>query len=219
MFLNSLPFVVLLLVPSGAWSQPSLHGGAMIHPSGQRAVIREFTRSVDRYMNMRWMLEAPLGPDTLCAHPEEAQRALTELANAPAERPPDLGLAGIGAPTRPFELHIRSQEPRMQDGPLPRAEVPDDLPDDGAVTRVLVQHSHVLDRRRGARLLASRAQERTPPRDQGVHHDAVDQGSIRVEGDPPREDGQDPLLVAILDILAGGVFNCMYCGTPFRLRK
>jgi hypothetical protein len=24
---------------------------------------------------------------------------------------------------------------------------------------------------------------------------------------------------AILDILAGGVFNCMYCGTPFRLRK
>jgi hypothetical protein len=81
MFLNSLPFVVLLLVPSGAWSQPPLHGGTMLHPSGQRAVIREFTRGVDRYMNMRWMLEAPLGPDTLCAQPEEGQRALTELAN------------------------------------------------------------------------------------------------------------------------------------------
>jgi hypothetical protein len=81
MFLNSLPFVVLLLVPSGAWNQP-LHGGTMLHPSGQRAVIREFTRGVDRYMNMRWMLEAPLGPDTLCADPEETERALTELANA-----------------------------------------------------------------------------------------------------------------------------------------
>ena len=82
MFLNGLPLVVLLLAPSGAWSQPPLHGGTMLHPSGQRAVIREFTRGVDRYMNMRWMLEAPLGPDTLCADPEETQRALTELANA-----------------------------------------------------------------------------------------------------------------------------------------
>jgi hypothetical protein len=54
----------------------------MLHPSGQRAVIKEFTRGVDRYMNMRWMLEAPLGPDTLCAEPGENQRALTELANA-----------------------------------------------------------------------------------------------------------------------------------------
>jgi hypothetical protein len=54
----------------------------MLHPSGQRAVIREFTRGVDRYMNMRWMLEAPLGPDALCADPEETQRARTELANA-----------------------------------------------------------------------------------------------------------------------------------------
>ena len=82
MYLNSLPFVVLLLVPSGAWSQPALLGGTMLHPSGQHAVVREFTRGVDRYMNMRWMLEAPLGPDTLCADPEETQRALTELANA-----------------------------------------------------------------------------------------------------------------------------------------
>jgi hypothetical protein len=82
MFLNSLPFVVLLLVPSGAWSQPPLYGGMMLHPSGPRAVIKEFTRGVDRYMNVRWMLGAPLGPDTLCADPEEAQRALTKLANA-----------------------------------------------------------------------------------------------------------------------------------------
>jgi hypothetical protein len=82
MFLNSLPFVVLLLVPSGGWSQPLLHGGTILHPSGQRAVIREFTRGVDRYMNMRWTLETPLGPDTLCADPEEIQRALTKLANA-----------------------------------------------------------------------------------------------------------------------------------------
>jgi hypothetical protein len=82
MFLNSLPFVVLLLVPSAAWSPPPPHGGTMIHPSGQRAVIREFTRGVDRYLNVRWMLEAPLGPDTLCADPEETQHVLTELANA-----------------------------------------------------------------------------------------------------------------------------------------
>ena len=82
MFLNGLPLVVLLLSPSGAWSQPPLHGGTMLHPSGRRAVIREFTRGVDRYMNMRWMLETPLRPDTLCADPEETQRALTELANA-----------------------------------------------------------------------------------------------------------------------------------------
>ena len=81
MFLNRLPFVALLLIPCGAWSQPSLHGSAMLHPSRQRAVIMEFTRGVDRYMNTRWMLEAPLGPDTLCADPEETQRALTELAN------------------------------------------------------------------------------------------------------------------------------------------
>ena len=82
MLLNSLPFVVLLLFPSGAWSQPPLHGGTMLHPTGQRAVVREFTRGVDRYMNMRWMLEAPLGPNTLCADPEETQRGLMELANA-----------------------------------------------------------------------------------------------------------------------------------------
>jgi hypothetical protein len=81
MFLNSLPFVVLLLVPSGAWSQPNLYAGTMLHPSGQRAVSREFTRGVDRYMNVRWMLEAPLGPHALCADPEEAQRTLSELAN------------------------------------------------------------------------------------------------------------------------------------------
>jgi hypothetical protein len=79
MFLNRLPFVALLLVTSGAWSQPPLYGSTMLHPSGQRAVIMEFTRGVDRYMDTRWMLA--LGPDTLCADPEETQRALTELAN------------------------------------------------------------------------------------------------------------------------------------------
>jgi hypothetical protein len=82
MFLNGLPFAALLLVPWAAWSQPPLHGRTVLHPSGQRAVIEEFARGVDRYMNMRWMLEAPLGPDTLCADPEETQRALAELANA-----------------------------------------------------------------------------------------------------------------------------------------
>jgi hypothetical protein len=82
MFLNGLPFVVLLLAPCAPCDEQAHHGRAAHHRWNDRAVITEFTRGVDRYMNLRWMLEAPLGPDTLCADPEETQRAHEFLASA-----------------------------------------------------------------------------------------------------------------------------------------
>jgi hypothetical protein len=82
MFLNGLPFVVMLLTPCGT---PDAQGHTCMmtsHISSEHAAVTEFTSRVDRYMNLRWMLEASLGPDTLCADPEETQRAHTNLANA-----------------------------------------------------------------------------------------------------------------------------------------
>ena len=82
MFLNGLPFVVLLLAPCGASGEQGHNCTMMHHASSRHAAIAEVTRGVNQYMSLRWMLEAPLGPDTLCADPEETHRALSDIANA-----------------------------------------------------------------------------------------------------------------------------------------
>ena len=144
MFLNSLPFVVLLLTPCEGCHQPQLPGGTMLHPSGHATVISEFTDGIARYMNVRWMLEPPIGPETLCADPEETQRVLVEFANTirlerAAARPGNIFTPAVarffrrhvGAALRADGYHVRTDLEDAETGipiDLPTVEVNGALP-------------------------------------------------------------------------------------------
>jgi hypothetical protein len=82
MIWNGFPVAVLLLAPLGAVSAPTPVDVTMLHSTNDQAAVAQFTDAVNRYMNLRWTVEAPLGPEGLCSDPEETRRGLERLAQA-----------------------------------------------------------------------------------------------------------------------------------------
>jgi hypothetical protein len=78
MFWNGFPVAVLLLgVPMPMYDQ-----GTRLEKLTEQAAVAQFTDAVNRYMNLRWMVEEPLEPEALCSDPEETQRRVERLARA-----------------------------------------------------------------------------------------------------------------------------------------
>ena len=81
MFWNGFPVAVLLLAPLGV-PVPIHHHVTRLEKMTDQAAVAQFTDAVNRYMNLRWMVEEPLAPEGLCSDPEEAQRGVERLARA-----------------------------------------------------------------------------------------------------------------------------------------
>jgi hypothetical protein len=61
---------------------PAYHHVTGLEKMTDQAAVAQFTDAVNRYMNLRWMVEEPLGPEGLCSDPEETQRGIERLARA-----------------------------------------------------------------------------------------------------------------------------------------
>ena len=81
MFWNGFSVAVLLLAPLGV-PVPMYHHVTSLEKTADQAAVAEFTDAVNRYMNLRWMVEEPLEPEDLCSDPEETQRGVERLARA-----------------------------------------------------------------------------------------------------------------------------------------
>ena len=81
MFWNGFSVAVLLLAPLGVPVRVD-HDVTRLEKMTDQAAVAQFTDAVNRYMNLRWMVEEPLGPEGLCSDPEEAQRGVERHARA-----------------------------------------------------------------------------------------------------------------------------------------
>ena len=81
MFWNGFPVAVVLLAPLGM-PVPMYHDVTRLEKMTDQAAVAQFTDAVNRYMNLRWMVEEPLRPEGLCSDPEETQRGMERLARA-----------------------------------------------------------------------------------------------------------------------------------------
>ena len=79
MFWNVFPVAVLVLAPLGV-PVPMYHHVTRLETMTDQAAVAQFTGAVDRYMNLRWMVEEPFEPEDLCSDPEETQRGVERLA-------------------------------------------------------------------------------------------------------------------------------------------
>ena len=81
MFWNGFSVAVLVLAPFGV-PVPIYHHVTRPEKVTDQAAVAQFTDAVNRYMNLRWVVEEPLEPEDLCSDPEETQRGVERLASA-----------------------------------------------------------------------------------------------------------------------------------------